>query len=103
LSIEELKELVNQEKAFQEEIEKAKEKGANIIAKSNEEAQEILQKAKDHEYYEELFKKESNEIEEKKKNIETETARKIKHVHERTNAMTTKKAVSMIVSYVLEE
>jgi vacuolar-type H+-ATPase subunit H len=103
LSIEELKEVVKQERICQEITEKTKEKAADIIAKSKEDAQESLQKAENQEYYEKLFSKGLSEIEEKKKNIEKKTEEKIKNTNEKAHASTAEKAVSMIVSYVLGE
>lgn len=101
--MEEIRNLVRQERNGQDKLRKAHEKADGLIAKSKEKARAIIAEVENPEYFGELYKKKSEEIAGDKEIIEKEAEKKIEHIYERTDALAVKKAATLIVKYVLEK
>lgn len=102
MSIEEIKNLVKQEKESEEKLRKTREEAASLIERSKENALKILQEAEDQKHYDAIYEARLKEIEEKKKMMESKINEKIERIREIANK-NLEKTISLIVKYVLEE
>ena len=100
MSIEEIKNLVTQEKESEEKLRKAEEKANGLLEQSKEKARKILQEAENPEYYDDIFKARLKEIEEKKKVMQREIDEKVEEIRKIANK-NLEKTVSIIVKRVL--
>lgn len=102
MSIEEIRNLIKEEKETEDKRKKAQEKATGIIEEAREKARRILQEAEQQEYYDEIFKKEAAEIKDKKEVIEKETNKRAERIQEIADK-NLEKTISVIVKLVLGE
>jgi vacuolar-type H+-ATPase subunit H len=101
-SVEDIKSLVKQERAIEEELQRAKEEAASIVEEAKAEAKRILEEVEDGRYYSSLFETEVRKIDEKKKAVEKEWDDAVEELN-RTASENMEKAVGLVVKLVLEE
>jgi vacuolar-type H+-ATPase subunit H len=80
MSIEEMRDLVKQERMLEEKQLEAERKAAEIVSEAKEKAVRMIEEVSEESYYEDVLKQRSKEIEEKKEVIDKETDEKIKLV-----------------------
>lgn len=101
-SVEDIKSLVKQERAVEEELQSAKEEAANIVEKAKAEAKRILEEVEDGRYYSSLLETEVRKIDEKKKAVEKEWDDAVEKL-KKTASENMEKAVALVVKLVLGE
>jgi vacuolar-type H+-ATPase subunit H len=100
MSIEEIKNLVKQEKTLEEKHGEAEKKAADIINRAKEKAVQMLEEVSDENYYKDALKQKTKEIEERKKLIDKEADDKTKLL-DRIAAQNRERTVLFIVELVL--
>jgi vacuolar-type H+-ATPase subunit H len=102
MSVEEIRNLVKQEKEMEENLKMAEEQAATIIENAREKARQMLQDAEDPRTYDKIFNERLAEVEGKKKLVEKEVNKKAEQVREAANK-NLEKTVSFILKHVLGE
>jgi F0F1-type ATP synthase membrane subunit b/b' len=102
VSIDEIRNLVKQEKEMEQKRKDAEEQAARIIENAKAKARQLLQEAENPEYYEDIVTAKTKEIEQKKKQAEKEINDKIRQYPKKAEE-NMEKTVSKIVAYVLDE
>jgi vacuolar-type H+-ATPase subunit H len=100
MSIEEIRDLVKQEKTLEEKHSDAEKKAAEIINRAKEKAVQMLAEVSDESYYGDILKQKSNEIEEKKRLIDRAADEKVKLL-DRIAAQNRERTVLFIIELVL--
>jgi vacuolar-type H+-ATPase subunit H len=100
MSIEEIRDLIKQEKKLEGEHSDAEKKAVEIINRAKEKAAQMIEEVSDEGYYEDILKQKSNEVEEKKKLIDKEADEKIKLL-DQIAAQNREKTVLFIIELVL--
>ena len=102
MSIDEIKNLVKQEKETEQKRRDAEDQAAKIIENAKEKARKLLQEAESPEYYEAIVTAKTKEIEQKKKHAEKEINERIKQYQKKATE-NMEKTVSTIAAHVLKE
>ena len=100
MSINEIKNLVKQERELEQLRKDAEEQAAKIIEDAKEKARMLLQEAENPEYYMAIVTAKTKEIEQKKKQTEREISDKLKR-YQKKAADNMEKTVSKILAGVL--
>jgi vacuolar-type H+-ATPase subunit H len=103
MTIENIKQLVKQEKDGQQKLKEAEAEAENLIANARKTASQLIDKAENPEYYDNLLKTRSKDKDDKKAQMAKETENEISQIQEASRGTSFQKAVSQIVKYVLEE
>jgi vacuolar-type H+-ATPase subunit H len=101
-SIEDIKNLVKQERAAEKELQRAREEAVSIVEKAKVEAKSILDQVEDRRYYDSLLETQVKKTEEKKKAVEKEYDDALIKL-ENTAKENTEKAIAFVVKSVLGE
>jgi vacuolar-type H+-ATPase subunit H len=103
MSIEDIKQLIQQEKNHEQKVQNAKAEADRIIKTAEEEAKKIISKeAENLAYYEKIKASQAKEAEERKEKLLQEYERKTAELTHIADA-NMEKAVDFIVRYVLKE
>jgi vacuolar-type H+-ATPase subunit H len=102
MAVEDIKKLVEQEKESEQKIKKAKEEAEVVIKKSKVDARKILEEAEDQKHYDDILAAGLEQINEKEKLLEKETAKEIERI-QKIAKENLEKTVSLIIRHLLEE
>jgi len=100
VEIKELQELIEQERAAEEKVRKAKDEAQEIVKRAREKAESILQAVESNPYQEKLRQAKKEEIERKKTEINEEHKRKISALN-KTAEQNFEKAVAFVTKEIL--
>jgi vacuolar-type H+-ATPase subunit H len=101
VSVEDIRDLLEQEKESEKELREAKEKAERILKEAKAEAKRISEQADDDRYYEALIQATVKKASERKATMEQEFENTLEKLQQ-TASMNMDKAVAFIVKQVLE-
>jgi vacuolar-type H+-ATPase subunit H len=102
MSLDEIRNLIKQERTLEERHSDEERKAAEIINRAKEKAAQIIAEVSDDSYYKDILKQKSDEIEEKKRLIDKEADERIELLG-RIAAQNRERTVLFIVELVLGE